>query len=259
MRVIDKLTMPGNKINEDIIWYNEVCAVLLDGSTGLSGATYNAVDFVEAFVNSFSKSIIADNLRDAFNSTIDELCELFSSEQEDSWYIPPSAAGVIVYDCGDYLKLICYGDCSALLFYNNNYCHITSNDIELFDNSVIDQMIKIRNQSGADISEIIKKEEIKKKLIENRKKMNKKDGYKVIAPNSCYIVDDDIIEISKKSLNKCILYSDGFKLVESELIKGNCKLKSLYKMLRVKEDSDPCLNSYPRFFLNQICLYYISS
>ena len=77
--------------------------------------------------------------------------------------------------------------------------------------------------------------------------MNTEDGYKVLSFNTLPVSDSELHTFNKNDTNCIVIYSDGFDLLEDEIINGNDDFSSLYDKLRRIENEDCKLNKYPRF------------
>ena len=77
--------------------------------------------------------------------------------------------------------------------------------------------------------------------------MNHPDGYRIISLNMKPVEKQDIVSVKKDNVDEIILYSDGFNLMEKEIISGKLDFSVMYQMLRAKENEDSRLNTYPRF------------
>lgn len=249
MKILDWLSLPGNETNEDTIWYNENCAIVLDGSTSLKGSFYPASVFVKDFINVFSEQIAkTGTLYKAVNDTISVLKKKLNlQEKADASQILPSAAGVFVYETENSIQILTIGDCTAILFGNFGIKKIYSDEVESFDNKVIQRMIQLRHSSGADIRDIVSWDEIRNMLVENRKMMNHPDGYRIISMDMKPVSEKDIVSFNKNTVNKVVLYSDGFDFMEKEILDGETDFHALYQKLRKSEESDSLLNMDPRF------------
>lgn len=248
INILQSLSLPGLNKNEDLIWYDQNCVVLLDGSTSLIRTDFDAVWFVNEFIKLFSDELKnTKDLCQSINCSIKKLYYVFLEKIGDkSMEYYPSASAVFIYQNNDKLQIVNLGDCTTLVF-NDDVKKIYSNEVEVFDNQVISEMVRIHEQTDSDISQIVKSDKIREMLITNRKKMNQQDGYRILSFNMRELTEDDILEISVSEVNKVITYSDGFNLLEEDFYKGNVNLNDAYNSLRALENMDKNFNKYPRF------------
>ena len=248
MRIVSMLSKAGKKRNEDIIWHNENCAVVLDGSTPLTETPFPADQFVKSFVDIFSVSIEKNkSLYKAANETISILKKQWYNSTSEEWSALPSAAGAFVLITEDSVQLLHVGDCKAVLRGKIGVQKVMSDDIERFDQKVIEKMHSIRDITGANMDDIVEMKEIKRMLLNNRRMMNVKNGYRILSFNMNPFTKRDILEFSKNDIDSIVMFSDGFSIVEEDILRGTFDAETLYVKLRTIENSDPYFNKYPRF------------
>ena len=251
IKIIDEISKAGNIINEDLIWHNENCVVIFDVATSLNkNSKFSSEWFVKEFAKLFEKNII--NSKDLITSVNKSISELYSTYLNkggvDKIEFFPSASAIFVYEKKDVIEILNIGDCTALVFKKNKIKRIYCNEVQKNDNKVIKKTLKIRKETGKDISEILKDDQVKEKLISNRKLMNKKkNGYQILAFNISKIKAKQIKRFKKSKIKKMVLFSDGFDFKQQLFYSGNLDLESIYKDLRKDENEDIKLNAYPRF------------
>lgn len=249
MKVIDRLSCAGNRINEDAIWCSEHCALVLDGATMLKDSVYPASVFVKEFIDVFSQQIAdSSSLWEAVNGTVSVLRERRSTGDDfDPTRIPSSASGIFVYETDDEIQVLTIGDCTAILSGRLGIKKVYSGEVEAYDQKVIRRMIELHKTTGADIADLVLSDEIRDMLVENRKMMNRPGGYRILALNLGPVNEKDILSVKKDEVDQIVLYSDGFHQMEKDIIGGETDCSLLYKKLRETENADFCLNAYPRF------------
>lgn len=249
MKMTDHYSHAGGAVNEDALWYSERCALVLDGSTSLEDSAYPASVFVKDFIGEFSVAIAkTKSLCAAVNMTIEALKERVCAEGEpDAGGLFPSAAGVFVYETDTQIQMLTLGDCTAVFVGSFGVRKIYSPEVEAFDSGVINRMAEIREATGADMCDIVRSDEIREMLVENRRMMNRPGGYRILSLNTEPVSEEDIITFDKSQVDKIILYSDGFELMEKDIISGDTEYALLYQRLREKERADASCNEYPRF------------
>lgn len=248
MNVLAKLSKAGGQENEDLIWHNDRCVVVLDGSSGLKDSGFKASRFVKLFIEAFSKRIENnESLCDSVNMAMSEVHEEFLASTGGNVEILPSAAGIFVYDTGNVLQLLTLGDCGALIYRDETVEEMRLNEVERFDSKVIQRMVELHQETGLDICDVFHAEEIQIMLVENRKKMNAKDGYRVLAFNMKPVGQNDLLVINKNDVTNIILYSDGFESQTEKMKRRNWDFCALYQEMRRIEEDDSRLNLNPRF------------
>lgn len=250
MKVISKISKSGcaERANEDYIWHNDRCALVLDGSTPLLKGGIPAHVFVRDFTTVFSSFIQElEDLREAVNASIRALQAKYQVENS-AGSVFPSAAGAFAYEIGEKIQILCIGDCTAVITLKNGMKTVVHLDeVDRFDRAVIDHMIQIRAETGGNIADIVKTDAIQEMLLANRKMMNRKGGYRIISLDSEPLAADIITEFDRIAVDTVTLYSDGFSLVEERILAGDSDFEALYRSLREMEAEDPYLNAHPRF------------
>lgn len=249
-RVIDALSLPGKSRNEDHYRFSENTLLLLDGSTGLSPNAPDAVWFVQGFADRFMKRIAqTDDLCLSVNASLEELFAEFNALNPDAAHdtVYPSAAALILHIRGEALQILNIGDCTAVLFGKETRT-VHTNEVERFDNAVLEQMKAIQSQTGEDLSAIVKTEAIRSHLLANRRKMNASDGYEILSFNMKPREERHLLTLEKKAFHRIHLFTDGFEALHEELSQPDIPaLKELYRRLRQEEQQDRTLNRRPRF------------
>ena len=250
LKITDMLCMPGsdNKPNEDYIFRTDNCIAVLDGATNLNGSSYGADEFVRDFCEKFEPIVKSLPLPTAILTAIKELYNIKIGDAPPAHDVAlySSAAAAFAAETETSLQILTLGDCTALIFTADGVKNVRSRQLEALDGSVTARLKSLHEKTGADVADILKTDEIQSILIENRKKMNTPGGYKSLAFNLTDLGDGDITAFDKRDVEKVILFSDGFKSMEAEIIAG-VPFCEIYSKLREKENSDRRLNADPRF------------
>ena len=247
INVLQSLSLPGALRNEDRIWYNERCLVLLDGSTGLVRTELDAVWFVDGFLALFQEELArTDALPAAINTALSRLQERFEALSGNGTYeYLPSASALFFLQKGDCLQVVNVGDCSALLI-GETVQKLYLDEVERFDSQVIRRMLALRAENGQDLAQLVQTPEIRQMLIANRKMMNRPEGYRILAFNMAPVTDADVMRFPLAGMHRIVALSDGFELLEEELAREDAELPALYERLRDMEEKDSSLNRFPR-------------
>ncbi len=247
MNIVNKLTFPGKVKNEDYIWQSDCCTILFDGATSLVQGDFNAVDFIKLFVKTFEEIIYRNkNLVSSINETIGYIAKN-KPDGIDSLEYFPSAAAIFVYEKDDTVELVNIGDCTAVVNANKQHIIRAKNSVAPLDKLVISRMHELHLITKKDTIEILSEPEIKAMLLNNRKKMNSEKGYTVLSFNTAPLDENELHVFDKNNIESIVLYSDGFDLLQDEIINGNNDFIALYNKLRSIENDDCKLNQHPRF------------
>ena len=248
-RIIDELSRAGNIRNEDFYAYSHNAVLLLDGSSGLTGTAPDACRFVKEYAELFMKNIAETaNLCETINSSIRELETRYKSEGVCvGGGLLPSAALLAMYLREGKLQVITVGDCTALIKSRKGITSLYRDEVEKFDSAVKNEAVRIREQTGEDICDIMRKPHIREMLYSNRLKMNAPDGYEILAFNMRERNAADVMEFDVSDICEIVIFSDGFEAKYSELHNNTPSLAELYMELREEEQSDSRLNLNPRF------------
>lgn len=247
INVISELSRAGNDKNEDYIWKSDNCVVLFDGATSLVKGDFDAVEFIKLFIEKFSYFIKREkSLIDAVNLSVNALSDYVTRDACNGEYFP-SAAAIFVYEHGDTVEMINLGDCTAVVNGKTQTIIRAEDSVRRFDDLVIERLKQLRAETGRNIIDIMKDDEIKEMLISNRKRMNQPDGYAVLSFNSPVITEDRKLFFDKQDVESIVMYSDGFDLLEEDIVRGDSDFNRLYDELRTQENNDSECNVYPRF------------
>ena len=253
-RLTDALSLPGGQRNEDLYRFTSNTVLLMDGSTGLSKDAPDAVWFGTGFADRFMEQIgktglLCQSVNDAISSLFKEYIKQGGTTAQGTVY--PSASLLILHLSSDDLQILTVGDCAAVLFDRNGGNEpltIYSEEVDRFDHAVLEHMQNIRKESGRDLCEIVKDEQIRAHLLENRLKMNQPDGYQILSFNMRPRTEEDLLHFDARRFSAAHLFTDGFMQLKEELSKKDCPaLDGLYRKLRAEEQSDRSFNAYPRF------------
>lgn len=251
IRVIDEISLPGGLKNEDFFQYNDDTVVFLDGSSGLSADAPDSAWFVQRFSHIFLQFMSeTEDLCYSVNRSIETLYQEFLQQypNHDDSTVFPSASVVIAHICNEKLQLLNIGDCTTLLFGDQGVMEIYDTQVDRFDDVVIEEMVRVHQQTGEDIAEIVRSKPIQKLLLANRRKMNATDGYEILSFNMQSRTVANLLTFDLADIHRVVMFTDGFKSMEEALLAPDCpKLAVLYDTLRAEEKADASLNLRPRF------------
>ena len=250
IKIFQSLSLAGGKKNIDLIRATNECVLVLDGSTPLVNSEYDASRFTEDFADAFFDRVErGESVPNAINSALSDVFSLFEEEvAESNVDMYPSACLLVAYVNEGRLNIINIGDTSALVIMKDkSVINITCGDVSCFDEIVIARAKQIRKEIGADICDIMNFPEIRRMLIDNRRKMNKPDGYRILAFGMTDVVESEIISFDARDIERVVLHSDGFDRYADELSAEGADIKKLYTLLRKEENADAKLNVAPRF------------
>ena len=260
-----------SEVNEDFFGFEDDCAWVLDGSTGLNRrrlvAPVGSTD-AQWYADSFSKYLSGH-----LNETALSLPEIFSRGVKHVWGMfvkratfsigqadVPCCLGTAVRRVGSQLEYICIGDCVLLIgFRDGTAKELFDPALRALDNNVIEHGMIIAKEKGISFSECIP--QLYPELRQNRALANKPDGY--------YALSNDWESIKKAKTGiiplDCIqdicLLSDGFAQYYQlfKLVSGpgpflrairNKETEKLYEELLSAQKADESMDQHPRLKLS---------
>lgn len=248
LHITQTLSRPGAAVNEDRIWCDHSRLALLDGSTSLVPSAFDGSWFTGSFVEGLAASDAGD-LPERVNQALAHVEALYRAERpetEPEYY--PSAAGIFVQERGADLEILAIGDCVGYFFMaDGRMMRITDKTVTRLDQEVLDLCQTLRDQTGQTIAALLKTDEVRQRLLENRKKMNRPEGYRILAFNMRPCTAGDLILLPAREVRRIVLFSDGFDAVQDRLMKPDISLEQLYQDLRQMEREDPDFQRLPRF------------
>ena len=248
IRVLQALSEAGGPENEDLIWTEPGLLALLDGSTSLIPTPLNARWFTACFTRGLAEHPDG-SLIERVNGAIAYTEERYrqSGLDADADYYP-SAAGIFVQERGESLEILAVGDCTGLFFLKDgSVLTVTDDRVKRLDESVLELCRTLGRLEGKSIAEMVGSEEIRSRLLQNRRKMNRPDGYKILAVGMEDCTEDELVCLDTADVCRIILFSDGFDAVQDGFLAPELSLKTLYEQLRRREDEDADFMQMPRF------------
>jgi hypothetical protein len=184
------VSQPGRK-NEDIIGYTEHAVWVLDGATGLSNSSASESDaarYVRIVNDILRKKLSAPNghsTKTILDHTLHEARERILRELgnlPDEPYLHPSATFGMVRTVEDKLEITLLGDCTVSVVNNGSINRFTDDRIGPFEQRSI-SALRAQRKRFPNLSMAEAKESIRPAMLENRKLMNRSDGYWVLSTN----------------------------------------------------------------------------
>lgn len=261
LRVLETLSNPSGRHNEDRIFQQGQTAWVLDGATGLTNSNRtsspsDAVWLVDTAVESLSSR--AD---DSLDGQLREVVSTLQSHYPLAGAIVPkfdvpSAVAAGIQMRGFLLDFVHFGDC-ALVVLNTETSEIyrsPESSLQRLDRGVIDSISELRFARGLSFAEA--RQEVLPLLQENRALANTMDGYGNISVFGENPFPRERGSLEVRSSTCGLLASDGFMaLVEDygrysarDLVASARKhgLLTLYTELRAIEEADSDCVKYPR-------------
>lgn len=243
LTVTDELSLAGGSCNQDHYRYNGDTVLLLDGASGLGAGVGDPTEFVHRFADVFfDKMSQGAPLHAAVNGALEAV-------QRETDGIPPSASLMAVHRQGDALQLLNIGDCTALLFGHDGQVRIIHDDtVPTLDGQVAAYLQKMHRESGAHVIDLVHSETVLQMLRRNRAKMNRPDGYEILARGMRPRRAEDVQTLDARQYRRIILHTDGFDAVQEQLCAlPTPPLQQVYRQLRQLEAQDPFWDVHPRF------------
>lgn len=246
-------------VNEDIAYFNENFAYVIDGATGLNGKnlisdTSDArwfVDFwdeyLKASLNS-SKSIL-----DIVKLGIDKVYDkYFASVNKDliTKLDLPSAAIAIVRIYNNSLEYFILGDCTIVIKNDDKLKFIVDNRLAPFDNKIFKKMRKIKDDT-LDHNQL--KSLLMDDIVANRLKKNTEDGYWILGFDKDAVYNAVYGTYNLSHMEELAIMTDGFgAIVEKYHLLSSREafsagIENAIKKLRDFEKSDIDGKQVPRF------------
>lgn len=248
IQVLQELSRPGGAINEDRIWHTPNIVAVLDGATSLQPAILDGRWFAEQLVLELEAST-CPTLPEKVNTAVERVCRAFQSTAfSDSSDYYPSAAGIFVQERGPNVEILAIGDCTgAFSLKNGNIVTVRDDSVKRLDQEVLARCAALRARMGKSIAQLVRSEEIQKQLLENRKKMNQPQGYRIMSFGMPPCTEKDLLCIPAEQIRRFALWSDGFDTAQDRLLAPGVSLEELYARIRRDEADDPDFEIRPRF------------
>ena len=256
--IIEKKERKANRFNEDRIVIGKNYFLVIDGATPL---VKNNVKPTEA---SWFAGFIKKNLKKNDGNLINKLNEISKKAYKqfakisilNKKYFPSCALAWVEINNN---KIVAHtiGDCEIVIKYKDNTLkRLLIEDLPKLDNGAIQQMVNVAKEKNISVKEARK--HINDILIENRKLMNKPNGYSIFTIDNNPDFKFSTYEEDVNKIKEIYVYSDGIsqafdelKIYDSweELFKNDVRLSKLIKRIVKKAKSDVNYNKYPRFKL----------
>ncbi len=250
IRVLQALSLPGGAKNEDGFWHGSAAAAVLDGSTSLIPCPVDGTLFTNCFLDAFAAlANRGAGLCSCVNGAMEELDRRFGTTFKAlDWGYYPSAAGIFAMEVGPCLEVVTLGDCSgAFLMRSGVEIAVHDNRVKELDGAVLARMVELARQKETTPAALANEPDVRAKLIENRRKMNRPGGYRVLAHGMEPCNERDVIRLPAEEVERFALWSDGFDAAAGALLKPDVRLEEGYARLREAEAQDPDFTAMPRF------------
>lgn len=242
MKVIFANSLKGsNAFNEDAYYIGDNYALVLDGATSLEGE--DVVQYIKYLLSQIKANYSIDiSLKEILRKSIIEVSKIYENNA-------PSATIAMMRIIDNKIELLCLGDAVIIYKTKDGKVEEFKDDSRLFelDKNVYNEIIKISNDLMITPAEARNTEIIKRKLVENRNKMNTKDGYYILSNDSKALDFARSIFLDKNNISYLILASDGLTSYYNEMKIGTVSDffdsmlndgNEVFKKLREKENED---------------------
>lgn len=260
------LSCRGNEVNEDFVFASEGLIMVLDGSSGLGGAT--AMEEWGSDACWFSHRVgtrVAETLRpqDTVDACLTGILPALKAEMDDRCRekgLPParpSACITLLRDVGVGLEYYALGDCTALLERPDGTVErLRDPAVPTLDGAVVTRLRALIPTVGVAAAQA----QVRPLLQKNRRRMNQPDGYGVLELSGGGLPLARRRAIPYGAVTRVCLLSDGFAdLFDTfhavptaedffRLIAQN-PLQGLVDDLFSRQGADPMLLDYPRLKL----------
>ena len=248
MRVLQSLSGAGGAKNEDLIRCEGPLLMVLDGSSSLVPMEFDGRWFVRRLARGM-KLAPEGGLDERLNRALAYVEQEYRKKRtgpDTGDY--PSAAGIFVLERKKCLEVFAVGDCTGLFFMEDGSAvTVTDDAVRKLDGQVLEACRTLGKKHGLTCAEAVKTEEIRRLLRENRKKMNRPGGYRILSVGMAPCTAEELAVLPADKVRRIVLFSDGFEAVRRELALPGASLRSLYARLRRAEKLDPDFEKQPRF------------
>ena len=248
LRVLQSLSGAGGERNEDLIDCGGPLLTLLDGSSSLVPMELDGRWFVHQLARELRK-VPEGGLDARINCALERVSAHYRAKRTgpDTGDCP-SAAGVFVLEREGRLEILALGDCTGIFFLEDGTAvTVTDDAVRRLDGSVLEACRALGEKKSMTCAEAVRTEEIRRLLRENRRKMNKPEGYRILSADMPPCREEDLTVLPADKVRRIVLFSDGFEAMAEELARPEVSLRSLYARLRRAEDLDPDFEKMPRF------------
>jgi hypothetical protein len=260
-----------NDINEDAYVLNRSNKIYaaIDGSTGLAGIPgYIASQTIQEALIHENQSISLFERVEAGNRNLAERSVTYYQENlgEVSTYeqIPrnqrgsTSIAAIQLERSGEYFDYIQAGDCMIFMQYDSGDIRkVTYDLVQLLDRIALNELVKFRSEEGNEMLSLkVLRKKVNPILLENRKKLNTRDGYGIIDGSEDAINHLEYGRIPMRRVKKILLLSDGLTMPINDLEQDAWLLSAQYAFafgvsglleeVGKREMDDPDCVRYPR-------------
>jgi hypothetical protein len=262
-RSLDRLSLPGSRVNEDGIGLCGPFAWVIDGATGLSDEQFTSGGSDAAWL----AGLVGDRLMDLAGEEGDAVmsrleADIHSIFRETTAHVlevgdhhaPSACLGLVEVHPGeggqDRVQGCFLGDVIALVPTERGIVRWTDERAKPFEKKTL-AALGAREHAPGSIPEAVKRQ-----ILENRTKLNRPDGYWVVNPLRPWAGRELRFEAQVKPGEPIVLATDGFmRLVDvfgaysdtalhARLAAG--KGPDLMQELRERERSDLLAGAYPR-------------
>lgn len=261
----DIISMPGYKLNEDVVYATDTYGWVIDGATGLNnvnltGSESDAYWFVNEW-DSYLKQNIFDNtigINEIISKGIDNISNKFneiSTVKNPNKVDLPSASIVVIRINNNKAEYFLLGDCTLIVQDNNRKSSIIKQKLlDRLDNISKSKMMKLMNNEGLRFFEA--REKINSILVKHRSLKNTYEGYWTLEFDKEAVKNAIYGYLDFSECKKALLMSDGFSAIfdnynytdENNIISLVEKegLENVYQRIRTIEEEDEDILKYPR-------------
>jgi hypothetical protein len=248
IRILQKLSEPGGKINEDGFLLMPHFLAVLDGATSLSPMTLDGAWFTDKLIGELAH-LTCPSLPERVNAAMEKVRQAFWKESpRETPASFPSAAAIFVLESGPDLEVLAIGDCTGFFALKNGVIvRVRDDTVKRMDQEVLRRCEELRLQTGKSVAQLVRSAEIRALLLQNRAKMNQPKGYRILSFDMRPCSEDDVLRIPARQIRRLALCTDGFDAEQAHLLDNDISLEQLHKRIRRDEADDPEFQNRPRF------------
>lgn len=265
----------GNQVNEDYVAVGSTYAVLLDGSSGITGTRvlpHHSGSDAQWFSHFAGDRIcdyldvscgIVDSIRLAVDDSRVYIGEHGVTDNEELF---PSSTLVVVSVSGELIDIVSLGDSPVFIGLKDGSL-VTMSDARIaeLDQAAVDAMVDCSR--GRAMTGVQKRAAVNDILLANRQLKNRPEGYWILDPTGVALEHLNVRRFSVKDIDYVCAMSDGlerafdlFGLADPAAFLATATRESFGKLivrLRAEENLDPDFDHYPRLKLHDDASYFM--
>lgn len=273
---IDCFRKPAKNSNEDFVYICDDFGFIIDGATGVSDFvvtneisdakwfSHKIGEYLEEALKDFEKEL-KEIVKEAIVYVDNEFSKFYRASMAE---VKPSSTLSIFRKRNNMLEYFVLGDSPLLVKYKDGQVRelIANQQLIVFEKQNLRKLVEIATQREINVSEA--RPFVKEYLLAQRQKMNKEDGYYILA-DDVEAVEHALYGTIRLDLIQSVMgMSDGFSQIydvfeiysKKKLFKeveNGKTFEELYRELYNCQEKDKTCNMYPRFKIrDDVSIFY---